>query len=72
MRTPSTICRTVVVLGYLVAVSLAGTPVWGTALAALGLVAAWLAPLLVAHVRNPAGPPVVARLAVQPGDARVT
>jgi anti-sigma-K factor RskA len=72
MPSPSTICRTVVVLGYLVAVALAGGPGWGTAVAALGLVAVWLAPLLLTHVRHPGTQPVVAALVVQPGDAGMT
>ena len=72
MRTPSTICRTVVVLGYLVAVAVAGTPVWGTVATALGLVGVWLAPLLVAHLRHAGGQPVVAGLVVQPGEAGLT
>jgi predicted signal transduction protein with EAL and GGDEF domain len=64
----STICRTVVVLGYLVAVAAAGTPVWATAVAAVGLVGVWLAPLLLAHHRH-VGRPVAVPALVQPQEA---
>jgi len=71
MLSSSTICRTVVVLGYLVAVALAGTPVWATAVAAVGLVGVWLAPLL-AHHRQAEQPAAVPALVVQPGEAGLT
>ena len=69
----STVCRTVVVLGYLIAVAVAGRPTWAAAGAGLGLVAAWLAPLLLAH-RRPAGEPaaVAPAVALQPGEAGLT
>ncbi len=70
MLSSSTICRTVVVLGYLVTVAVAGTPVWATAAAAVALVGVWLAPLLVAH-RHAAEPAAVPAL-VQPGEAGLT
>jgi hypothetical protein len=62
----STTCRTVITLGYVLAVALAGRPVWGTALAALGLVAVWLAPLLLSHARHPATQPAAV---MRPGEA---
>ena len=62
----STICRTVVALGYLVAVALSGRPGWQTAVAAVVLVVVCTAPLLLAHRRHPAAVPVPA---VRPGEA---
>jgi hypothetical protein len=47
-----TACRTVVVLGFLLALALAGRPGWSTAALGLALVAVWLAPLLVRHARQ--------------------
>jgi hypothetical protein len=66
MPSPSTICRTVITLGYVLAVALAGRPVWGTAVAAFGLVGVWAAPLLLAHARHPAPVPAPALV---PGEA---
>ncbi len=50
MSTPSraTVCRTLPVLGYLVALAVAGRPGPTTVLAAAALVATWLIPLLMA------------------------
>jgi hypothetical protein len=73
MPSMPTVCRTVVVLGYLVAVALAGRPVWETAVAALGLSAVWTAPLLLAHHRHRAElPAAVPALVVQPGETGLT
>ena len=73
MLSMAAICRTVVVLGYLVAVALAGRPVWETAVAALGLTAVWVAPLVLAHHRHRADQPAaVPALVVQPGEAGLT
>jgi hypothetical protein len=49
MHLPSlpTVCRTVVVLAFLLALALAGRPGWPTAALGLVLVGVWLAPLLV-------------------------
>ena len=69
MPSTSAICRTVVVLGYLLAVALVGRPVWTTALAGLGLVAGWAAPLMLAHRRHRAEAPA---LTLQPGEAGLT
>jgi hypothetical protein len=66
MPSTSAVCRTVVVLAYLVLVAVAGRPVWATALAGLGLVVVWLAPLLQAHARRPAVQPAPAMV---PGEA---
>ena len=54
MHLPSvpTVCRTVVVLGFLLALALAGRPGWSTAALGPVLVAVWLAPLLVRHARH--------------------
>ena len=54
MHLPSlaTVCRTAVVLGYLVALALAGRPGWTTVALGLALVAVWVAPLLVRHARH--------------------
>jgi hypothetical protein len=53
-----TVCRTVVVLGFLLALALAGRGGWTAGALAAGLVGVWLAPLLVRHGARPA--PVVA------------
>jgi hypothetical protein len=52
MTSSSTVCRTAVVLTFLVVVVLAGRSGCGTTVACLGLVAVWLAPLLVVHRRH--------------------
>ena len=54
MRLPSlpTVCRTVVVLGFLMALALAGRPGWSTVGLGLALVAVWLSPLVVRHARH--------------------
>jgi hypothetical protein len=69
MSVPSTavVCRTVVVLAYLVALVAAGRPGWGAAAAAPALVAVWLVPLVVAHARHRAEQPAAAF--VQPEEA---
>jgi hypothetical protein len=51
------VCRTVVVLAYLVALAAAGRPGWGAALAAPALLAVWLAPLVIASARHRARRP---------------
>jgi hypothetical protein len=68
MHLPSlpTACRTVVVLGFLLALALAGRPGWSTAALGLALVAVWLAPLLVRHARQRAGVALEARAAEAP------
>jgi hypothetical protein len=53
-----TVCRTAVVLGFLLALALAGRGGWATGALAVALVGVWLAPLLVRHGAHPA--PVVA------------
>jgi hypothetical protein len=67
----STICRTLITLGYVLAIALAGRPARGTALAALGLVAVWLAPLLLSHSRHAVTQPaaVPAAAVIRPGEA---
>jgi hypothetical protein len=50
-----TACRTAVVLGFLLALALAGRGGWATGALAAGLVGVWLAPLVVRHGRRPAG-----------------
>jgi hypothetical protein len=49
MHLPSlpTACRTVVVLGFLLALALAGRPGWMSTALGLALVAVWAAPLVV-------------------------
>jgi hypothetical protein len=42
-----TVCRTVVVLGFLLALTLAGRPGWASTGLGLALVAVWAAPLVV-------------------------
>jgi hypothetical protein len=42
-----TICRTVVVLGYLLTLALTGRPGWSSTALGLALVAVWAAPLVV-------------------------
>jgi hypothetical protein len=42
-----TICRTVVVLAFLLALALAGRPGWSSTVLGLALVAVWAAPLVV-------------------------
>jgi len=42
-----TVCRTVVVLGFLLALALAGRPGWGSTVLGVALVAVWAAPLVV-------------------------
>jgi hypothetical protein len=56
MPAPSipTACRTAVVLGFLLALALAGRGGWVTGALAVGLVGVWLAPLLVRHGRRTA------------------
>jgi hypothetical protein len=49
-----TVCRTVVVLGFLLALAVAGRGGWAAGTLAAGLVAVWLAPLLVRHCGRPA------------------
>jgi hypothetical protein len=71
MPSTSAVCRTVVVLAYLVLVAVAGHPTWTTALAGFGLVAAWLAPLVLAHRRQEV-PDAAAALALQPEGAGLT
>ena len=60
MSAPSlpTVCRTVVVLGFLLALAVAGRPGWATAAVAVALVGVWLAPLLVRHGREATVPAV--------------
>jgi hypothetical protein len=60
------VCRTVVVLGFLLALSLAGRPGWPTAALGLALVAVWLAPLLVRHAMHRADTALDARPAEAP------
>jgi multisubunit Na+/H+ antiporter MnhG subunit len=52
LPSPATVCRTVAVLGFLLALALAGTPGWSSVGLGLALVAVWLAPLVVAHARH--------------------
>ncbi|WP_448625972.1 hypothetical protein [Geodermatophilus sp. URMC 64] len=47
-----TVCRTVVVLAFLLALALAGRPGWASFVPALALVAVWIAPLVVRHRRR--------------------
>ena len=56
MHLPSvaTACRTVVVLGFLLALAAAGRGGWLTGAVAAGLVGVWLAPLLVRYGTRPA------------------
>jgi hypothetical protein len=49
-----TACRTAVVLGFLLALAVAGPGGWATAGLAVGLVGVWLAPLVVRHGRRTA------------------
>jgi hypothetical protein len=63
MPAPSTelVCRSLVVLVYLVALAVAGGPGWGTPLLALALAAVWAAPLTLpgrgpGYRRPPASP----------------
>ena len=66
MSLPSlpTVCRTVVVLGFLLALALAGRPGWTSVVPALALVAVWVAPLVVRHRRR-----VVVPVAADPAPA---
>jgi hypothetical protein len=63
MSVPSVavVCRTVVVTAYLVALLVAGRPGWGAAIAGPALVAVWLAPLVVGHVRHRTAEAVLAQ-----------
>ena len=65
MSVPSAaiVCRTVVVLAYLLALLAAGRPGWGAATAAPALVAVWLVPLVVASARHRAEQPAGALVA---------
>jgi hypothetical protein len=61
-----TACRTTVVLGFLLALALAGRGGWAPVALAVALVGVWLAPLVVRHghraaVVEPAAEPVPAR-----------
>ncbi|MGY1604011.1 hypothetical protein [Geodermatophilus sp. SYSU D00815] len=49
MTAPSTptVCRTTVVLGFLVTLALVGRPAWLSTVLGLALVAVWAAPLVV-------------------------
>jgi hypothetical protein len=53
-----TACRTAVVLGFLLAVALAGRGGWAAVALTLALVAVWLAPLVVRHGSRLAEPVV--------------
>lgn len=64
----ATIGRTVVVGGYLVAVAIAGRPVWLAVFLGICLVLVWGAPLVLAPPRHPS-PPGSAFLAAGPRDA---
>jgi hypothetical protein len=68
MHLPSlpTACRTVVVLGFLLALAIAGRPGWTTPFLAMVLVGVWLAPLLVRHARHRAESALQARPAEAP------
>src|SRR5215212_2321263 len=54
MSAPSipVVCRTVIVVAYLAALALAGTPGRGAAWGAVALVVVWLAPLVAGHGRR--------------------
>jgi hypothetical protein len=47
--TTPTVCRTAVVLAFLLALAVAGRPGWAASSLALCLVAVWLAPVLTGH-----------------------
>ena len=51
---PAVVCRTVVVLAYLLALAVAGRPGWATVSAGVALVAVWLIPVVLHHGRHPA------------------
>jgi hypothetical protein len=63
-----TVCRTAVVLGWLLVLSVAAEPGWTTLSLALALVAVWLAPLVVRHARRPVIP-LEPAAAVEPAEA---
>ncbi|MGY1741204.1 MULTISPECIES: hypothetical protein [unclassified Blastococcus] len=66
---PAIVCRTVVVLAFLVPLAAAGTSAGAAAGLALALVALWLAPLLVARpvARRPVEAPA-AGLVLEPAE----
>ena len=64
-----TIGRTVVVGGYLVAVAIAGRPVWLAVLLGIILALVWAAPLVLTPPRH-RSPAVPAILVAEPKDAR--
>ena len=64
-----TIGRTVVVGGYLVAVAIAGRPVWLAVLLGICLVLVWAAPVVLTPPRHRSSA-VSAMLVAEPKDAR--
>jgi hypothetical protein len=65
----ATIGRTVVVGGYLVAVAIAGRPVWLALLLGISLALVWAAPIVLAPPRHHS-PAMSAPLVSAPKDAR--
>ena len=61
--------RTVVVGGYLVAIAVAGRPVWLAVLLGICLALVWAAPVVLAPPRH-RSPAVSAMLVAEPKDAR--
>jgi hypothetical protein len=64
-----TIGRTAVLGAYLLAVAIAGRPVWLALLLAIGLALVWAAPLVLAPPRH-RSPAASALLVAEPKDAR--
>ena len=72
MRSPHTtrtVGRTVVVAAWLLALAVAGEPIWLVLLLGTLLVLVWLSPYLLVTNRRPAASSVAARSAVEPRSA---